>query len=766
MIGTGRTAMGIVQFADLGPGSVAVVPAAAGGIGTLLVQYAKNAGATVLGLAGGPEKTARVAANGADLAVDHQDPGWPAKVRAHLGAEAAGVVFDGVGGDVAREAVALLGPGGRHVVFGWSGQRLHDGTPHLVDGVSEQVLGPVMMERAGGADPVRTLGLRALAQAAEGRLVPAVQRFPPSPTRPPRTARWRTGERPGRWSRSRDVPRPEHERSVRAGQTAPIRVAGHGVRNRCGQRARGAEDGMRLRGAGHRARDALRADSWSSVRVSSTRTGDPAAPGDADPRRWWGLVVIALAQLMVVLDATIVNIALPSAQRDLDMSDGNRQWVITAYTLAFGGLLLLGGRVADLVGRKRTFVIGLVGFAAASAIGGAAVNSMMLFGARALQGVFAAVLAPSALSLLTTTFTDPKERGKAFGIYGALAGSGSAIGFIVGGVLTEYLNWRWCLYVNVPVAVVAVIGALLLLHDRPGHAGARLDVPGVILGCGGLVALVYGFSEAQPRGWTDALVLALFALAVVLLAAFVWWQTRAPMPLLPLHIIRDRDRAGCFLTMMLAVIGMFGLFLFMTYYLQVILGYSPVRTGLAFLPMTVAIIVGSTQIAARLLPHVSPRMLMVPGMLLASGGMVILTQMTVRSEYVSEILPALLLMGLGMGLTFMPVFSTATAGVAPRDSGATSATVNTSQQVGGSIGTALLNTIATSTSASWITAHLTDPSQRERVVREGVVHGYTVAIWVAAGIMLLAGLVAGLMVTAKAPKHGTPADSPVPEPVS
>ncbi|WUB46118.1 MFS transporter [Streptomyces griseorubiginosus] len=493
--------------------------------------------------------------------------------------------------------------------------------------------------------------------------------------------------------------------------------------------------------------------------MSVTRTGE-------DPRRWWGLVVIALAQLMVVLDATIVNIALPSAQQDLGMSDGNRQWVITAYTLAFGGLLLLGGRIADLVGRKRTFVIGLVGFAAASALGGAATGSGMLFAARALQGVFAAVLAPSALSLLTTTFTDPKERGKAFGIYGALAGSGSAIGFIVGGLLTEYLNWRWCLYVNVPIAVIAVFGALALLHDRPGHTGARLDVPGVLLGCGGLVAIVYGFSEAEPRGWSDPLVLGLLAGGVVLLAVFVWWQSRAPMPLLPLHIVKDRNRAGCFLTMGLAVIGMFGLFLFMTYYLQVVLAYSPVRTGLAFLPMTAAIIVGSTQISARLMNRVAPRMLMVPGMVLAASGMLVLTQMTVDSSYTTEILPALLLMGLGMGLTFMPVFSTATAGVAPQDSGVTSATVNTSQQVGGSIGTALLNTIATTSSTAYVTAHLTNPAQKALVVKEGVVHGYTVAIWWAAGIMLLAGLIAGLMVTAKPPKQGAPAQTPVPESVA
>jgi len=514
----------------------------------------------------------------------------------------------------------------------------------------------------------------------------------------------------------------------------------------------------------HSPGDAIRTDSWSSERMSVTRTGESIASAEEpDPRRWWGLVIIALAQLMVVLDATIVNIALPSAQSDLGMSDGNRQWVITAYTLAFGGLLLLGGRIADLVGRKRTFVIGLIGFAAASALGGAATTSGMLFGARALQGAFAAVLAPSALSLLTTTFTDPKERGKAFGIYGALAGSGAAIGFIAGGLLTEYLNWRWCLYVNIPIAVIAVFGAFALLHDRPGHTGARLDVPGVLLGCGGLVAIVYGFSEAEPRGWTDPLVLALFAAGAVLLTSFVWWQTRAPSPLLPLHIVKDRNRAGCFLTMGLAVIGMFGVFLFMTYYLQVILGYSPVKTGMAFLPLTVAIIIGSTQISARLMQHVPPRTLMVPGAVLAAGGMSFFTRLTVDSSYATELLPGLILMGLGMGLIFMPVFATATAGVAPQDSGVTSATVNTSQQVGGSIGTALLNTIATTSSTAYIAAHLHDPSQKALITSEGIVHGYTVAIWWAVAVMLLAGLTAGLMVTARAPKHNAQAQAPATE---
>ncbi|AWW38918.1 Puromycin resistance protein pur8 [Streptomyces sp. AS58] len=500
--------------------------------------------------------------------------------------------------------------------------------------------------------------------------------------------------------------------------------------------------------------------------MSALGTGDATASVNPDPRRWWGLMVIALAQLMVVLDATIVNIALPSAQRDLGMSDGNRQWVITSYTLAFGGLLLLGGRVADLVGRRRTFVIGLAGFAAASAFGGAAVGAGTLFAARALQGVFAALLAPSALSLLTTTFTDPRERGRAFSIYGTLAASGSAIGFIVGGLLTEYLNWRWCLYVNVPIAIVTVVGAFVLLENRPGNAGARLDVLGVLLGCGGLVAIVDGLSEVESLGWSDPLVLGLFAGGAVLLTAFVWWQTRAPAPLLPLHIVKDRNRAGCFLTMMLAVTGMFGLYLFMTYYLQVVLGYSPVRTGLAFLPLTASILIGSTQIAARLLQHLPPRLLMAPGMVLAASGMLILTQITVHSEYVSDILPAQILMGLGMGLTLMPVFSTATAGVAPQDAGVASAAVNTSQQMGGSIGTALLNTVATTSSAAYVGSHLTDPVGRAEVTREAIVHGYAVAIWCAAAVTLMAALVAALLVTARAPKHKVTVPEPVPESVA
>ncbi|MEU0674979.1 MFS transporter [Streptomyces sp. NPDC006172] len=503
------------------------------------------------------------------------------------------------------------------------------------------------------------------------------------------------------------------------------------------------------------------------------RAGEPApAPVPApeptpDPRRWWALVVIALAQLMVVLDATIVNIALPSAQRDLGITDGNRQWVITAYSLAFGGLLLLGGRIADLVGRKRTFLLGLTGFALASVFGGAATGPGLLFAARALQGAFAAVLAPSALSLLTTTFTDPEERAKAFGTYGTLSASGAAIGFIVGGLLTEYLNWRWCLYVNVPIAIAAITIALTVLRDRPDPTAARLDVPGVLLGCGGLISIVYAVSEAEPRGWTHPLVPTLLATGIALMTVFVWWQTRAPVPLLPLHVVRDRNRAGCFLTMALAVVGMFGMFLFMTYYLQVVLKYSPVQTGLAFLPLTASIVTGSTQISARLINRVPPRMLMAPGMLLAAAGMLVLTRMTVHSTYTTQILPALVLMGLGMGLTFMPVFSTATAGVDPQDAGVTSATVNTSQQVGGSIGTTLLNTIATTSGTAYLATHLTAPGSRAQIAAEATVHGYTVAIRCAAGTMLLASVVAALMVTGRPTRQNTPTEeTAVPESIT
>ncbi|MER5504585.1 MFS transporter [Streptomyces sp. NPDC002766] len=485
----------------------------------------------------------------------------------------------------------------------------------------------------------------------------------------------------------------------------------------------------------------------------------------ADNRRWWALVVIALAQLMVVLDMTIVNIALPSAQADLGMSDGNRQWVITAYTLAFGGLLLLGGRVADLVGRRNTFVVGLFGFAAASALGGAAAGQGMLFGARALQGVFAALLAPSALSLLATTFTDPKDRGKAFGIFGAIIGAGAAVGLLAGGFLTQYLNWRWCLYVNIPIALVAFFGALALLAPGERHPDARLDVPGALLGSAGMLSLVYGFSEAESRGWRDGLVVGLLVAGVVLLAVFGWWQTRARVPLLPMSVVRDRQRIGAFLTVLLTTIGMFGVFLFLTYYMQGVLGYSPVKTGLAYLPITVGMITGSTQVAARLLNRVPPRTLMVPGLLLAAGALAIIAQVGTEPAYASHVLPAMLMLGLGMGTAMMTSVSLATGSVAPRDSGAASATFNTAQQVGGSIGTALLNTIAASVTARYLTAHAGPGVNRRALQAEATVHGFNVATWWAMGALLLAALIAGVVVNADRAPVLQGAQERTPEPV-
>ncbi|MFC9546862.1 MFS transporter [Streptomyces sp. NPDC056956] len=488
----------------------------------------------------------------------------------------------------------------------------------------------------------------------------------------------------------------------------------------------------------------------------ATLRADPGAP---DSNRWKALVFIALAQLMVVLDATIVNIALPSAQQDLGISDGNRQWVVTAYALAFGGLLLFGGRIADLWGRKRAFVLGLGGFAAASALGGAATNEAMMFGARALQGAFGALLAPAALSLLAVMFTDGKERAKAFGIYGAIAGGGGAVGLILGGFLTEYLDWRWTFFVNIPFAVVAAAGAYFVIREPSGGRNrSPLDIPGVVLSTLGLVALVYGFTRAESEGWSDALTIGMFVASAVLLIAFVLVESRVRAPLLPLRVVTERNRGGVYLSLGLAIIAMFGLFLFLTYYLQIVKGYSPVKTGFAFLPMIAGMVTGSTQIGARLMTRVPPRLLMGPGFLVAAVGMLLLTQLEIGSAYASLLLPGMLLLGLGMGTAFMPAMSLATLGVEPRDSGVASAMVNTSQQVGGAIGTALLNTIAASATTAYVADHIggaAGPSQQQLVRMQGLVQGYTSAIWFAVGILVAAAVIALVLVNAGRPGEGT-----------
>ncbi|SEI91077.1 MFS transporter [Demequina mangrovi] len=477
-----------------------------------------------------------------------------------------------------------------------------------------------------------------------------------------------------------------------------------------------------------------------------------------DPRRWWGLGAIALAQLMVVLDMTIVNIALPTAQADLGISDADRQWVITAYTLAFGGLLLLGGRLGDVFGRKRTLIIGLVGFAVASALGGVAQTFAMLLIARALQGVFAALLAPAALSMLNVTFTEPKERARALGVYGAVAGGGAAIGLILGGALTQYLDWRWTLMVNVPIAAVAIIGATMFLRDH-GTSGirTRLDVPGALLATGGVLAIVYALSEAEQHGWGSTLVLSMLGLGAALLALFVVVERRTPHALLPLHLLRDRNRAGALAAVGLTQIGMFGVFLFLTYYMQGIQGYSPLKTGVAFLPMVVGMMSGAVGISARFLPRVGPRRLMIPGTLIGAAALAFLTQIDVGSTYWLHVFPGLLLLGLGMGMTFMPSMATATGGVRGTDAGVVSATLNTTQQVGGSIGIALLNTVAATVTTSWITDNgATTPAE----LAEATVQGFSTAMWISVGAVLLATVAAVTLVQTRPMSGGAHAEEP------
>jgi EmrB/QacA subfamily drug resistance transporter len=382
-----------------------------------------------------------------------------------------------------------------------------------------------------------------------------------------------------------------------------------------------------------------------------------------------------------------------------------------------------------------------------------------MFGARALQGAFGALLAPAALSLLAVMFTDAKERAKAFGIYGAIAGGGGAVGLILGGFLTEYLDWRWTFFVNVPFAVVAAAGAYFVIREPEGGRNRNpLDIPGVLLSTLGLVALVYGFTRAESDGWGDSMTVSLFIASAVLLLAFVVTEARVKAPLLPLRVVTDRNRGGIYLSLGIAIIAMFGTFLFLTYYLQVIKGYSPIKTGFAFLPMIAGMMVGSTQIGTRLMTRVPARALMGPGFLVASVGMLLLTQLEIGSSYASTVLPSMVLLGLGMGTAFMPAMSLATLGVEPRDAGVASAMVNTSQQVGGAIGTALLNTIAASATTSYIKDHIataTSKPQAQLVQMQGAVHGYTNAIWFAVGMLVLAAVIVVTLVNAGRPGSTT-----------
>ncbi|MEU9875705.1 MFS transporter [Streptomyces phaeochromogenes] len=464
------------------------------------------------------------------------------------------------------------------------------------------------------------------------------------------------------------------------------------------------------------------------------------APSSA--KRWWILSIIAIAQLMVVLDATIVNIALPSAQADLGFTDGNRQWIVTAYALAFASLLLLGGRLADLFGRKPVFLIGVAGFAGASVLGGAANSFGMLVTARALQGVFAALLAPAALSLLNTTFTDAKERAKAFSVYGAIAGAGGALGLLLGGVLTDALDWRWTLYVNIIFAVIALVGGWMLLSNHRDAASSKLDLPGALLVSSGLFALVYGFSNAETHDWSSPQTWGFLIAGGLLLTVFAWWQTRAAHPLLPMRVLLDRSRGASFLAVLVTGAGMFGVFLFLTYYLQLNLGFSPTKTGVAFLPMMAALMIMAQVSTTKLVPRIGPKVVIPAGFAIAAVGMAWLTGIGLDSSYSTDVLPQLLLIGVGLGIVMPPAMALATSGIAPEDAGVASATVNAMQQVGGSIGTALLNTLA----ASAATGYLSGKDATNKLVQaQSTIESYTTAFWWSAGFFAVGTVIAFLL---------------------
>lgn len=462
--------------------------------------------------------------------------------------------------------------------------------------------------------------------------------------------------------------------------------------------------------------------------LDADTTVDDGSPA-LDPKRWLALGVIAISQLMVILDATIVNIALPQAQAALEISDANRQWMVTAYALPFGALLLLGGRIADYVGRKKILIIALSGFAIASAIGGAAQVGWQLFIARAFQGAFAAMLAPAALSLVTVTFHAAKERAKAFAVFGAISGGGAAIGLLLGGVLTEYASWRWCLFVNIPIAILAVALAIPVLRESKVEGGTHYDIPGAVLATAGLGALVWACTQPAEHGWGSINTLGWIAVAVVLLAGFVLVELRSSSPLLPMRIVENRNRAGAYVVGLLVGAGLFAVFLFLTYYMQLVLEYTPIQAGFAFLPFSVGIVIGAG-VGSQLTIRVGPRFVVPAGLFLAMVGMFWLSRLSLETTYFGTILWAQLLIAVGMGFIFMSTTNVALVGVNHDDAGVASAVVQTSQQVGGSIGTAMLNTIAATAAVSFLATNpptAATPDAIKAAFNASQVHSFGVA---------------------------------------
>lgn len=461
---------------------------------------------------------------------------------------------------------------------------------------------------------------------------------------------------------------------------------------------------------------------------------------EPDPRRWWVLVVAGAAQLIVVLDVCIVNVALPRMQTDLGFSDASRQWIVTAYALAFGSLLLLGGRLSDLWGVRTTFLLGAVGFGVASAVGGAATGFPMLVTARAAQGLSAALLAPASLASLSLSFTEPAERARAFGVFGAISGVGGGVGLIIGGVLTESVSWRATMYVNVLLAAVAVVGCVLVM--RRGLTGPRpvLDLPGTAMVSAGLFALVFGLVNSETNGWATPGTWAPLAASGLLIAFFVRRQARTRHPLLPLRILTDRNRAASLVGLLIGSAGTFSVFLFLTYYFQLTLHYGPAEAGVAFLPMVTTTIVGSVVSMNTLLPGLGPKVVVPLGMATSAAGMIWLTALGGHTAYVSGIMGPLLLLGLGFGLIFAPAISLATSRVAESDAGVASAAVGTTQQIGGSIGIAMLSTLSATAADHYLRQH---QPVSDAVLVSASLSGTHAAFWWAVAFFALGAVTTG-----------------------
>jgi EmrB/QacA subfamily drug resistance transporter len=497
--------------------------------------------------------------------------------------------------------------------------------------------------------------------------------------------------------------------------------------------------------------------------VTSPASG--AAPavtaGGGSRRLGLALLVIATAQLMVVLDATIVNVALPHIQQALGFSGSGLEWVVNAYAVTFGGLLLLGGRAGDILGRRRVFVFGLLLFSAASLLGGFATSEWWLLTARAVQGVGGAVIAPTALALITTNFPEGAERNRAFGVYAAMAGAGSAVGLLLGGILTTYASWRWVLFVNVPIGILVAAAAPRVLAESPRRPG-RIDVAGAVTGTGGVALLVYGLSRAAtgPDGvshWGDAQVLTSLAASVLLLVSFVLIERRSSRPLLPMRVLADRNRSGAYLIMLCVATGLFGLFFFLTLFIQNVLGYSAIRSGIAYLPFAVGVVVASA-LASQLVPRIGPRPLIVAGTAAVAGGMFWFSRLTEQAGYTGQLLGPMLVSSIGLGLVFVPLALVALHNVAEQDSGVASSLLNAAQQVGGAIGLALLGTVAWTTvanSARTQVAHAAAAAAKAgrplpkpgtpppaSIYDHALAVGFSRAFLVAAGLGLLALLIA------------------------